>query len=75
MNKRIGPTLVVILVTFFVILQAAGLIYALRTEGIGLFWKLLIVLIPLLFIIALVWVYIERMKEIREEEKEDLDRY
>ena len=75
MDKRIAPTIILILMVFFILLQAGGLVFALKAEGIGLFWKTLAVVIPLLLIIALIGVYIERIREIGEDESEDLDRY
>jgi len=74
-NQRIGPTIVLILIILFILIQAGTIFWALTSEGIGLFWQLLIVLVPLLVIVALVSVYIERMKEIRESEQDELDRY
>jgi hypothetical protein len=75
MNKRIAPTIVLVVITFFIILQTVVMIYALSQGGLGLFWKILIILVPLLIFVALVWVYVERIQEIREEEKDDLSRY
>lgn len=75
MNKRIAPTVVLILVVFFILLQAGAIIYAMNKEGLGVFWTLLLILTPLAIIAALIAVYIERMKEIDEEEKDDLSKY
>ena len=44
-------------------------------EGLGLFWTLILLIVPLVIIIALISVYIERLKEIDEEEKGDLNQY
>ena len=75
MDKRIAPTVIVILLVFFLLLQAGGVIFALTQEGIGVFWKILVVVVPLIFIVALFTVYSERMREIDEEEKDDLSKY
>ena len=75
MNKRIAPTVILVLVIFFILVQAGVMIYALNKEGLGIFWTLLIILAPLAIIVALITVYIERMNEIEEEEKDDLDKY
>lgn len=75
MNKRIAPTVILILVIFFILVQAGTMIYVLKKEGIGIFWTLILILAPLAIIIALIAVYIERMKEIDEEEKDDLSKY
>lgn len=75
MNKRVAPTIVMILVIFFILLEAGIVVYAIRQEGLSFFWTLVILLIPLAIIIALISVYIERIKEIDEEEKDDLSKY
>jgi len=74
-DQRTGPTIVLILMVLFILIQAGAIIFALTKEGIGLFWKLLVVLIPLLVIVALISVYVERMQEIRDQERDDLDKY
>jgi hypothetical protein len=75
MNKRIAPTVILIVLVFFILLQVGGLVFALTQEGIGLFWKILVVAVPLIFIIALFTVYMERIREIDEEENDDLSKY
>jgi len=75
MDKRIAPTIVMILVIFFVLLEAGIVIYAIRQEGLSFFWTLVILAVPLVIIVALISVYIERIKEIDEEEKDDLSKY
>jgi uncharacterized membrane protein YhaH (DUF805 family) len=75
MDKRIAPTIILILVIFFILLQAGVMIWALNQEGLGVFWTLLLILTPLAIIVALIAVYIERIKEIDEEEKDDLSKY
>jgi len=75
MNKRLGPTLVMILVIFFILVQAGTLVVVFVKEGLGIFWTLVLLLVPLVIIVALITVYLERMKEIDEEEKDDLTKY
>jgi hypothetical protein len=75
MNKRFGPTLVLILVIFFILVQAGSLVVVFIKEGLGIFWTLVLLLVPLVIIIALITVYLERMKELNEEEKDDLTKY
>lgn len=75
MNKRFGPTLVLILVIFFILVYAGSLACVFMKEGLGLFWTLMLLIVPLVIIIALISVYIESIKEIDEEEKEDLSQY
>ena len=75
MDKKIAPTIVVILVIFFILVQAGVLVFALSREGLGIFWTIILILAPLFVIAALVAVYIERIKEIDEEKKDDLSKY
>jgi len=75
MDKRVAPTIVMILVIFFILLEVGIVVYAIRQEGLSFFWTLLILLVPLVIIVALISVYIERIKEIDEEEKDDLSKY
>ena len=75
MDKRFGPTLVLILVIFFILVYAGSLVTVFIKEGLGTFWTLILVIVPLVIIIALISVYIERLKEIDEEEKDDLNQY
>jgi len=75
MDKRIAPTIVMILVIFFILLEAGIIVYAIRQEGLSFIWTLVILIIPLVIIIALISVYIERIKEIDEEGKDDLSKY
>jgi hypothetical protein len=75
MDKRIAPTLVLILVIFFILLEAGIIVFAIRQEGISFFWTLILLIVPFVFIVALISVYMERIKEIDEEEKDDLSKY
>jgi hypothetical protein len=75
MNKRIAPTLVLVLMIIFILIQTWGIIYAVTQEGLGLFWKILIITVPLIILVALVSVYVERIREIDDEENDDLSKY
>jgi hypothetical protein len=75
MDKRVAPTLVVILLVFFMLVQTGGLIYVIRTEGLGFLWSAILIGTPLIIIVALITVYIERIREIDDEEKDDLSKY
>lgn len=75
MNKKIAPTIIVIVMLVYILIQAGVLLFVFNQEGLGIFWGILIALIPLGIAIALVAVYIERIKELREEEKDDLSKY
>lgn len=75
MKKRIAPTIIVIVIIIFIMIQAGVLLFAFRQEGLAIFWSILIGLIPLGIAVTLVAVYIERIREIREEENDDLSKY
>lgn len=75
MEKRFGPTLVLILVIFFILVYAGSLVTVFVKEGLGTFWTLILLIVPLVIIIALISVYIERLREIDEEERNDLSQY
>ena len=64
-----------ILVIFFILVQAGALLLVFIKEGIGIFWTLVLLITPLIIIVALITVYLERLKEIDEEEKDDLTKY
>ena len=64
-----------ILVIFFILVQAESLVVVFVKEALGVFWTLILLLTPLVIIIALISVYLERLKEIDEEEKDDLTKY
>ena len=74
-NKRVAPTILVILIIIFILVQAGVIIWVLNKEGLGLFWTILILVIPLAIIWALIAVYIERLKEINDEDADDLRNY
>lgn len=75
MEKRIAPTIIVVVMIIYLMIQAGVLLFVFRQEGLGIFWSILIGLIPLGIAVTLVTVYIERLREIREEEKDDLGKY
>ena len=75
MNKRVAPTIILVVITIFILLQAGAVIYVLASEGIGIFLTLVILLIPLAILAALLAVYTERIREIKEEEEDDLSKY
>jgi hypothetical protein len=75
MDKRVAPTIILILLVFFILVQGGVIVFVLTKEGLGLFWNLILILIPLVIIAALIAVYIERIKEIDAEEKEDLSNF
>jgi len=75
MDKRFGTTLVLVLVIFFILAYAGSLVTIFVKEGLGVLWSLILAIVPLVIIIALISVYLERIKEIEEEEKDDLSKY
>lgn len=74
-DQRFAPTLILILVIFFILVYAGSLILLFIKEGLGIFWTLILAIVPLIIIVALISVYRERIKEIDEQEKEDLSKY
>lgn len=75
MDKRFGPTLVLILVIFFILIYAGSLALIFIKKGLGIFWTLMLAIGPLAIIIALISVYLERIKEIDDQEKDDFRQY
>jgi len=75
MKKSLAPSIIVIILIALILVQAGVLLYVFREEGLGLFWRILIGLIPLGIAITLIAVYVERIKEIREQEKNDMSKY
>ena len=69
-KKMIAPIVVTILLVLYYIIYFALLISI--VEGI---WKLLLGIIPLLFIIVMIKVCIERILEIKGGEEDDLSKY
>jgi len=75
MDKRIAPTIIVIIVGFYLLVQAGVVLFLFRKEGLGLFWTILIALVPLGIAVALLSVYLERIREIEEEDEDDLRKF
>lgn len=75
MDKRVAPTIILVLVIFFILVEAGSLVFVFTREGLGFFWTMLLLIIPFAIIAALISVYLERLKEIEEEEKDDLSKY
>ena len=75
MDKRFGPTLVLVLVILFILIYAGSLVTVFIKEDLGILWTLILLIVPLAVIIALISVYIERLREIDEDEKDDLNQY
>lgn len=75
MDKRFGTTLVLVLVIIFILAYAGSLVTIFVKEGLGIFWTLVLAIVPLIIIIVLISVYLERIKEIDDEEKDDLSKY
>lgn len=75
MDKRIAPTIILIVTIFLILAYTGVLLYAFSQEGLGLFWKMIIIIVPLGIIGALLGVYVERLKEIKDEDPEDMSKY
>lgn len=74
-HKKLAPSVIVALVIIFILVQAGAVVFALRQEGMGLLLTILLIAIPFAVICALVVVYLERIREIDEEDREDMFRY
>ena len=75
MDKKTAPTVILILLVIVVLGYAGTLVVLLTREAPGTFWSLLFIVVPLAFIAALIAVYVERIREINKEEKDDLSKY
>lgn len=75
MDKKASTTLVLVLVVICILGYAGTLITVFVKEGLGVFWTLILSIVPLLVIYALITVYRERIKEIDQDEKDDLKKY
>ncbi len=75
-KKKLLITLIwVVLLSIAAAGQAAAIWWALTAEKFSLFLKIVILLIPLGLIAALIVVYTERVKELKNGIENDLDKY
>lgn len=75
MDKRIAPTIILIVTIILILAYTGVLLYAFSQEGLGLLWKIIIIIVPLGIIGTLLGVYAERLKEIKDEDPEDMNKY
>ena len=69
-KKMIAPIIVTIIMILYYVIYFGFLMTLL--EGI---WKYLFGMIPLIFSIIMIYVCVERIKEIKEGEEDDLSKY
>ena len=69
-KKMIAPIVVTVIMVIYYIVYFGFLIWLL--EGA---WRYLLGIIPLLFSAVMIWVCIERIREIKEGEEDDLSQY
>ena len=69
-KKMIAPVIVSVLMIIYYILYFGALVMLL--EGL---WKYLLGILPLALSVVMVWVCIERIREIRKGEEDDLSKY
>ncbi|MCD8124412.1 MAG: hypothetical protein LUE23_05155 [Lachnospiraceae bacterium] len=69
-RKMIAPVVITVLVVVYYIVYFGILIYLLDTA-----WALLLGVIPLALAATMIWVCIQRIKEIRSGEEDDLGKY
>ncbi|MCD8053776.1 MAG: hypothetical protein LUF00_06980 [Lachnospiraceae bacterium] len=68
--KMIAPVVITVLVVVYYMVYFGILIYLLDTA-----WALLLGIIPLALAATMIWVCIQRIKEIRSGEEDDLGKY
>ncbi|MCD8009855.1 MAG: hypothetical protein LUF34_03500 [Lachnospiraceae bacterium] len=69
-RKMIAPVIITVLVVVYYMVYFGILIYLLDTA-----WALLLGIIPLALAATMIWVCIQRIKEIRSGEEDDLGKY
>ena len=69
-RKMIAPIVVAILLVLYYVLYF-GLLFTLL-EGV---WRVALCVVPLAFAALTIWVCVERIKEIRSGEEDDLSQY
>ncbi len=69
-RKMIAPVVITVLVVIYYMVYFGILIYLLDTA-----WVLLLGIIPLALAATMIWVCIQRIKEIRSGEEDDLGKY
>ena len=69
-KKMIAPIIVTIIMVLYYVVYFGFLMTLL--EGI---WKYLFGIVPFIFVIMMIYVCIERIKEIKEGEEDDLSKY
>ncbi len=69
-GKMIAPVVVAILLVLYYVLYF-GLLFTLL-EGV---WRVVLCVVPLAFAALTIWVCVERIKEIRSGEEDDLSQY
>ncbi len=75
MNKYIAPVIIVIILCIAAVITGYFYIFIFNRIAIGRGFVYTIILLVLLLISALVTVLIQRIKEIKKEEKNDLSQY
>ena len=75
MDRKIAPTVILILLIIFILGYAGTIAVVLSREEPVLFWTLFFVLAPLAVIGALIAVYVERIREIDDGSEDDLENY
>ncbi|MBQ4232748.1 MAG: hypothetical protein II699_05660 [Lachnospiraceae bacterium] len=71
MKKMIAPITITVILIIYYILYFAFIMFLVK----GLILKLLIGIIPIVFGVAMIYVCIERIKEIQGGEEDDLSKY
>ncbi len=74
-GKYIVPIVIVALLLIFLVLQAFGIMVAIDVFGSNVFVKLFVFLIFAAIVTTLIVVLVQRLKEIKEDDEDDLDKY
>lgn len=74
-GKAVAPLIWVILFIIWIAGQSAAVWWGLTTEHTSTLLKIVIIIIPLALIAAILAVYIERVRELKRGQEDDLDKY
>jgi len=75
MIKYAAPIIVFIIMAILFALYGFGIIYGLNSEGVGTIIPIAVGFAFICLIGALAYVLIQRIKEIKEEDEDDLSKY
>jgi hypothetical protein len=75
MKKIVTPIIITLLVGLFIVLYTCGILYAFKASGFPM-WILVLVSIMIMGLLtALIYTLYKRIKEIKEENDDDISKY